>query len=79
MRGRTRALRREYDEFEYPVRRMARRGDRWFVRRSPRGTWLAGPKGINVFVDPALLHRYFEFPSWSRALQFACAQAKGRR
>jgi hypothetical protein len=78
-----RALRNpEYAEnvaFEFPPRRQARRGDRWSVRRSPHGTWLAGPKTLQVFVDPACTRRYFEFTTWRTAITFAYQQAAGRR
>ena len=67
------------DDFEYPIRRMAHRGDRWSVRRSPRGTWLAGPKAINVFVDPACLRRYFEFRTHADAIAFAMNRVRSRR
>jgi len=66
-------------DFEFPPRRQARRGDRWWVRRSPRGTWLAGPKRYRVYVDPACLHLYLEFATWTDALAFAFTRAGARR
>lgn len=78
-RRRTRADKRnEHAEFEYPPRRMARRGDRWWVRRSMRGTWFAGPKNIGLYVDPACQHRYYEFRTQHDAFTFAITRATHR-
>lgn len=60
-----------------PFKRRVRPGDKWYVGKSPRGFWYAGPRALGVYADRHMHRRWIFFPSWDTAFAFAYFRAGG--